>query len=133
MVNDSISDMLTRLRNASLAQHKVVQVPLTNTNKNILKVLQKEGYIKNFETLFERNSSYLLVGLKYNTINGKQPCLSALKTISSPGLRRYVRVKKIPKVLGGAGIAVLSTSKGVMTGAIARNLGIGGEILCYIW
>nr|NP_045174.1 ribosomal protein S8 [Cyanidium caldarium]Q9TLU5.1 RecName: Full=Small ribosomal subunit protein uS8c; AltName: Full=30S ribosomal protein S8, chloroplastic [Cyanidium caldarium]AAF12920.1 unknown [Cyanidium caldarium]WDB00299.1 ribosomal protein S8 [Cyanidium caldarium] len=133
MVNDSISDMLTRLRNAICAQHKVVQVPLTNINKNILKVLQKEGYIKNFEILFERKSGYLLVSLKYNSLNQDKPCLSVLKKISRPGLRMYVRTKKIPKVLGGTGIAIISTSKGVMTGSIARNLGIGGEILCYIW
>nr|UNJ15580.1 ribosomal protein S8 [Cyanidiaceae sp.] len=133
MVNDSISDMLTRLRNATLAKHKVVQIPLTNINKNILKVLRKEGYIENFEILLESTLSYLLVSLKYTDTSKNESCLSALKKISSPGLRKYARAKKIPKVLGGAGIAIMSTSKGVMSDAIARNLGIGGEILCYIW
>nr|YP_010904121.1 ribosomal protein S8 [Caulacanthus ustulatus]WCH57372.1 ribosomal protein S8 [Caulacanthus ustulatus] len=132
MVNDTISDMLTRIRNANLAKHQIVQVPATKMTRNIIKVLREEGFIYEFEEIGENLRHYLLISLKYKGKN-KQPVITSLKRISKPGLRVYANHKEIPKVLGGIGIAIISTSKGVMTDRRARHRGLGGEVLCYIW
>nr|BDA97783.1 ribosomal protein S8 [Rhodomonas sp. NIES-698]BDA98749.1 ribosomal protein S8 [Rhodomonas sp. NIES-1730] len=132
MVNDTIADMLTRVRNANLAKHQIVQVPSTKMTKNIANVLVEEGFIQNFEEVGELVNKQLLLSLKYK---GKQrePVITALKRISRPGLRVYANRKELPRVLGGLGIAVISTSRGVVTDNKARNEGLGGEVLCYIW
>nr|YP_009397075.1 ribosomal protein S8 [Spyridia filamentosa]ARW66261.1 ribosomal protein S8 [Spyridia filamentosa] len=132
MINDIISDMLTRIRNANLAKHQIVQVPATKMTRNISKVLREEGFIYEFEEIKDRIESYLIISLKYKGKN-KKPVITELKRISKPGLRVYANYKELPKVLGGIGIAIISTSKGIMTDRHARHCGLGGEILCYIW
>lgn len=132
MVNDTISDMLTRIRNANLAKHQIVQVPATKITRNIIKVLREEGFIYEFEEIGENLRCYLLISLKYKGKN-KKPVITSLKRISKPGLRVYANHKEIPRVLGGIGIAIISTSKGIMTDSQARHNGLGGEVLCYIW
>nr|YP_010902727.1 ribosomal protein S8 [Hypnea nidulans]WCH54582.1 ribosomal protein S8 [Hypnea nidulans] len=132
MVNDTIADMLTRIRNANLSKHQIVQVPATKMTRSIIKVLQEEGFIYEFEEIGENLRNYLLISLKYKG-KRKEPVITALKRISKPGLRVYANHKELPKVLGGIGIAIISTSKGVMTDKKARNNGLGGEVLCYIW
>ena len=132
MVNDTIADMLTRVRNANLAKHQVVQVPSTKMTRNIANVLLEEGFIQNFEEVGEEVKKQLLVSLKYKG-KEREPVITALKRISRPGLRVYANRKDLPRVLGGLGIAVISTSKGVLTDNKARHQGLGGEVLCYIW
>nr|QCI05704.1 ribosomal protein S8 [Cryptopleura ramosa] len=132
MVNDMISDMLTRIRNANLAKHQIVQVPATKMTKNILKVLREEGFISQFEEIGENLKNYLIISLKYKG-NNKKPVITELKRVSKPGLRVYANHKNLPKVFGGIGIAIISTSQGVMTDRNARYFGLGGEVLCYIW
>nr|QUE29999.1 ribosomal protein S8 [Erythrocladia irregularis] len=124
--------MLTRMRNANLARHQIVQVPLTKVTKNIIKVLKEEGFVENFEEIEENDRFFLLISLKYKGKN-RHPVLTALKRVSKPGLRVYANHKDLPRVLGGLGIAVISTSRGIMTDRSARNSGLGGEVLCYIW
>nr|QCI08765.1 ribosomal protein S8 [Sphondylothamnion multifidum] len=132
MVNDIIADMLTRIRNANLAKHQIVQVPATKLTRNISKVLKEEGFIYNFEEVGEQLKNYLVISLKYKGPS-KQPVITELKRISKPGLRVYANHKELPKVLGGIGVAVISTSQGIMTDRNARHYGLGGEVLCYIW
>ena len=132
MVNDTIADMLTRIRNANLAKHQIVQVPATKMTRNIIKVLKEEGFIEYFEEINETWQTFLLISLKYKG-KKKQSVITSLKRVSKPGLRVYANHKEIPKVLGGLGIAVISTSRGVMTDRKARHSGLGGEVLCYIW
>nr|YP_009398304.1 ribosomal protein S8 [Thaumatella adunca]ARW67490.1 ribosomal protein S8 [Thaumatella adunca] len=132
MINDMISDMLTKIRNANLAKHQIVQVPATKMTRNIIKVLQEEGFIYQFEEIGEDLKNYILISLKYKGQN-KKPIITELKRISKPGLRVYANHKELPKVLGGIGIAIISTSRGIMTDKNARQYGLGGEILCYIW
>jgi small subunit ribosomal protein S8 len=134
MSNDIISDMLTRIRNASRVKHHLVQVPRTNMTLAIAKVLKEENYIEDFQEFSENNRQLLLLLLKYNGKGrDQQSAITTLTRISKPGLRVYTGVKEIPAVLNNFGIALISTSKGVMTNLQARKLGIGGEILCYIW
>jgi small subunit ribosomal protein S8 len=132
MINDKISDMLTRIRNANLAKHQIVQVPLTKITKNIAEVLLEEKLIASFEELQNGTKSSLLISLKYNG-KERQPMITVIKRISKPGLRVYSGAKKMPRVLGGFGTAIVSTSKGLMTDRMVRQENIGGEILCYIW
>nr|WAK84940.1 ribosomal protein S8 [Amicula sp. isolate GU52X-4 cfCalB7] len=132
MVNDTISDMLTRIRNANMVKHQIVQIPLTKMSLTITKILKEEGYIEDFENYIENEKKYLLISLKYIG-KYRQPVICKLKRISKPGLRIYTNSKKLPKVLDNLGIAVISTSKGVMTNLKANELGIGGEVLFYIW
>ncbi len=132
MVNDTISDMLTRLRNANLAKHQVVEVPSTKMTRNIAGILLEEGFIQSFEEVGENFNAQLLLSLKYKGKN-RQPVITALRRISKPGLRVYANRKELPRVLGGLGIAVMSTSQGVMTDSKARHQGLGGEVLCYVW
>lgn len=132
MVNDTISDMLTRLRNSNLAKHQVVQIPATKMTRNIANILLEEGFIQNIEEIGENINKQLLLSLKYKGKN-REPVITSLKRISKPGLRVYANKKELPRVLGGLGIAVISTSHGVMNDTNARNRGLGGEVLCYIW
>ena len=132
MVNDTISDMLTRIRNANMVKHQIVQIPLTKMSLAITKILKEEGYIENFEQYSENNKNYLLISLKYMG-KSRKPVICKLERISKPGLRVYWSSKELPKVLNNLGIAIVSTSKGVMTNLRAKELGIGGEVLCYIW
>jgi small subunit ribosomal protein S8 len=132
VVNDTISDMLTRLRNANLAKHQIVEVPATRMTRNIANILLEEGFIQNFEEVGETFNTQLLVSLKYKG-KTRQPIITALKRVSKPGLRVYANRKELPRVLGGLGIAVISTSQGVMTDNKARHQGLGGEVLCYVW
>lgn len=132
MNNDTIADMLTRIRNANSAKHQIVQVPATKITRNISQVLKEEGFIYQFEEIGENLQHYLIISLKYKGKN-KKPVINALKRISKPGLRVYANHKELPKVLGGIGIAIISTSQGVMTDRQARRSGLGGEVICYIW
>ena len=132
MVNDTISDMLTRIRNANMVKHQIVQIPSTKMSLAITEILKAEGYIEDFEKYSENNKNYLLISLKY-TGKSRQPVIGKLKRVSKPGLRVYSSSKELPKVLNNLGIAIISTSKGVMTNLKAKELGIGGEVLCYIW
>jgi len=127
-----ISDMLTRLRNANLAKHQIVEVPSTKMTRNIASILLEEGFIQSFEEIGESFNSQLLLSLKYKGKN-RQPVITALRRVSKPGLRVYANRKELPRVLGGLGIAVVSTSQGVMTDSKARHQGLGGEVLCYVW
>lgn len=132
MVTDTISDMLTRIRNANMIKHQIVQIPTTKMSQAIAKILKEEGFIEDFESYIENNKNYLLLSLKY-VGKSRTSVISKLKRVSKPGLRVYSNSKKLPRVLDDLGIAILSTSQGVMTNIKARELGIGGEILCYIW
>jgi small subunit ribosomal protein S8 len=132
MTTDTIADMLTRIRNANLAKHQVVQIPSTKITKNIAQVLFTEGLIDSFEELKNGFKSSLLISLKYSE-KQRKPYIEKIQRISKPGLRVYSNAKKMPRVLGGFGTAIVSTSKGLMTDHQARKEGIGGELLCYIW
>ena len=131
VVNDPIADMLTRIRNAQIAKHDVVVLPASNTKKAIAKILLAEGYVKSVDFIDEAPQGTIKIALKY--VNGKQPVIAGLKRISKPGLRVYAKSEELPKVLGGLGIAIISTSKGLMTDKEARKEMIGGEVLAYIW
>ena len=132
MVTDTISDMLTRIRNANMVKHRIVQIPYTKMSLAITKILEDEGFIENFELYQEESKKFILLSLKY--IQPSQtPVISKIERISKPGLRVYANSKTLPKVLDNLGIAILSTSKGVMTNVNAKELGVGGEVLCYIW
>jgi small subunit ribosomal protein S8 len=131
-VNDTISDMLTRIRNANLARHQTTEVPATNMTRSIAKVLQEEGFIANFSEEGEGVERKLIVALKYKG-KSRQPIINTLKRISKPGLRVYSNRRDLPRVLGGIGIAIISTSSGIMTDRDARRQGLGGEVLCYVW
>ena len=130
VITDPIADMLTRIRNALTARHPSVEIPASNMKKSIAQILVDEGYITGYEVKEEGVQGTILVTLKYV---GKQKAISGLKRISKPGLRVYAKCGEIPKVLNGLGIAILSTSKGVMTDKKARQLNQGGEVLAYVW
>jgi small subunit ribosomal protein S8 len=132
MVTDTISDMLTRIRNANMVRHQIVQIPSTKISFAITEILKEEGYIENFESYIENNRKYLLISLKYIG-KFRNPVISKIERVSKPGLRIYSNAKQLPKVLENLGIAIISTSKGVMTNLKAKELGVGGEVLCYIW
>ena len=132
MVNDHISDILTRIRNAILVKHQIVQIPATKMSLAIIQILKEEGFINDFEIYNENSRNYLLLSLKYIGKN-RESVISKIKRVSKPGLRVYTSAKKLPKILENLGIAIISTSQGVMTNLNAKKLGIGGEILCYIW
>ena len=132
MVTDPIADYLTRMRNAIAAKHRVVEIPASNLKKEITKILFEKGYILNYR--FENEGSHqqsIKIALKYHPVT-KVSAIADLKRISSPGLRRYVSVDEMPRVLNGLGIAIISTSKGLMTDKEARTLNVGGEVICYI-
>lgn len=131
-MTDPIADFLTRLRNAIKANHRVVEVPASNIKKEITKILFDKGYILNYKFVEEGPQGSIKIALKYDPVN-KVNAIKKLIRISTPGLRQYVGYKEMPRVLNGLGIAILSTSKGVMTNKEARELMIGGEVLCYIY
>jgi small subunit ribosomal protein S8 len=128
---DPIADMLTRIRNANTSKHTEVDIPASNMKKAIAQILVDEGYIKSFEEVEDGKQGILKVTLKYDE-NGKR-VISGLKRISKPGLRIYVNKEEVPQVINGLGIALISTSKGIMTDKEARKQGVGGEVLAYIW
>ncbi len=131
VINDPIADMLTRIRNGLIARHDAVTMPASNMKKAIAKILLDEGYIKSVDYIDDGLQGQIKIVLKY--MQGKESVIKGLKRISKPGLRVYARNDEIPKVLGGLGIAIVSTSKGVMTDKEARAAGVGGEVLAYIW
>jgi small subunit ribosomal protein S8 len=130
--NDTIADMLTRIRNANMARHQQTKIPSTRMTRSIALVLKTEGFVNDFEEVGEGIDRNLVISLKYKGKN-RQPLITNLKRISKPGLRVYSGRKDLPKVLGGIGIAIISTSHGIMTDREARRQGLGGEILCYVW
>ena len=133
MFTDPIADYLTRVRNAQMAGHKVVEIPSSNMKKSITKILHDKGYILNFkfeET--ENNQGNIKVALKYST-QTKSPAIKKIKRISKPGLRKYVDSKNLPRVINGLGIAIISTSQGVITDKEAKNLNVGGEVICHVY
>ncbi|MEB3293253.1 MAG: 30S ribosomal protein S8 [Synechococcales bacterium] len=132
-VNDTIADMLTRIRNAGLARHATTQVPATKMTRSIATVLKSEGFIGEIEETGEGIGTQLVITLKYKGRNRSKPLISNLKRVSKPGLRVYSNSKDLPRVLGGIGIAIISTSSGIMTDRDARKQGVGGEVLCYVW
>jgi small subunit ribosomal protein S8 len=132
MYTDPIADFLTRLRNAIMANHRVVEVPASNLKKEITKILKDQGYILNYK--FESNNAQgsIKIALKYNAIT-KMPAITSLQRASKPGLRKYSSSASMPRVLNGLGVAIVSTSKGVMTDKEARSLNVGGEVICYVY
>ena len=130
-ITDPVADMLTRIRNAQIARHDTVTMPASKEKKNIAKLLLDEGYIKSVENIDDGLQGEIKITLKY--LDKKQPVIVGLKRISKPGLRVYAQCEDLPKVLGGLGIAIISTSKGLMTDKAARKENLGGEVLCYIW
>ena len=132
MINDTISDMLTRIRNANNAKHHFVEIPFTKMSLNIATILKEEGFIQDFEAISEGKDKALLLSLKY-TGKKRTPIITTLKRVSKPGVRVYMGAKNLPRILGNLGIAIISTSKGVMTDTQARKMKVGGEVLCYIW
>ncbi len=131
MMTDPIADMLTRVRNASNAKHESVDVPSSNIKKEMTKILLDEGYIKSFDVIDDGKQGLIRIQLKYGQDNEK--VISGIRRISKPGLKVYCKAQEVPKVLGGLGIAILSTSKGILTDRKAREEGVGGEVLCYVW
>jgi len=132
MTTDTTADMLTRIRNANLARHQIVQIPSTKITRNIAQVLFAEGLIDSFEELKNGLNSSLLLLLKYSG-KERKTSIEKIQRISKPGLRVYSGAKKMPRILGGFGTAIVSTSRGLMTDHQARKEGVGGELLCYIW
>ena len=132
MVTDTISDMLTRIRNANMVKHQIVQIPSNKMSLAIAAILKSEGFIEDFESYTENQKNYILISLKYLG-KSRKSVISKIERISKPGLRVYSNAKQLPKVLDNLGIAIISTPKGVMTNLKAKELGIGGEVLCYIW
>ena len=129
-ITDPVADMLTRIRNANSAKHETVDVPASNLKKSIAQILLDEGYIKNYQLIDDGTQGTIRITLKYN---GNEKALSGLRRVSKPGLRVYAGADELPKVLRGLGIAIVSTSKGVMTDKAARAAHVGGEVLAFIW
>ena len=130
-ISDTIADMLTRIRNATSAKHDTVDVPASNMKKSIAQILLDEGYIKNFTVIDDGKQGVIRITLKYG--ENKVPAIQGLRRVSKPGLRIYTNVEDMPKVLRGLGVAIISTSKGVMTDRQARKEKVGGEVLAFIW
>ncbi|NMB44663.1 MAG: 30S ribosomal protein S8 [Clostridiales bacterium] len=131
MMTDPIADMLTRIRNGNNARHDSVDIPASNIKKELAQILLDEGFIKGFDIIEDKKQGIIRIELKYGQHNEK--VISGIKRISKPGLRVYVKSNEVPRVLGGLGIAILSTSKGIKTDKDAREEGIGGEVVCYVW
>ena len=130
-ISDVIADMLTRIRNANDAKHETVDIPASNLKKSIAEILLEEGFIKNFQIVEDGKQGIIRVTLKY--VEGKQKVIHGLRRVSKPGLRIYSNCEDMPKVMNGLGIAIVSTSKGVMTDKKARQANVGGEILAFVW
>ena len=131
VMTDPIADMLTRIRNGNNAYHEMIEVPASNIKKSVVQILLDEGYVKGFEVIEDGKQNIIRVQLKYGA--QKERVITGIKRISKPGLRVYADRQEIPRVLGGLGIAILSTSKGLMTDKSARIQKIGGEVICYVW
>lgn len=132
MVTDPIADYLTRIRNAAAAKHRVVEIPASNLKKEMTKILFDKGYILNYKFEDDDKQGIIKIALKYNG-SKKEPAFRSLERVSKPGLRKYADSGNLPRVLNGLGVAILSTSKGVISDKEARNLGVGGEVLCYVY
>ena len=130
-MTDPVADMLTRIRNANTAGHATVDIPASKIKKNIAEILVKEGYIKGYEVVAGETQDIIRVTMKYGP--EKTKIISGIKKISKPGLKVYAKANEVPKVLGGLGIAIISTSSGLVTDKEARKLGVGGEVICYVW
>ena len=132
MITDSIGNYLTKIRNAILASHRMVDIPSSGIKKEMTKILKDQGYILNYKLVDEKSNSFIRIALKYDAIT-KISAIKSLIRASKPGLRKYASCADLPRVLNGLGIAIISTSKGVMTDKKARELNVGGEVLCYIY
>ena len=130
-ITDPIADMLTRIRNANSAKHDTVDIPASNMKKSIAQILVDEGYIKGYKVIEDGKQGVIRITLKYNP--GKEKVITGLRRVSKPGLRVYVGADELPRVLRGLGIAIISTSKGVMTDKAARAAHVGGEVLAFVW
>ncbi|HOS49758.1 MAG TPA: 30S ribosomal protein S8 [Bacteroidia bacterium] len=132
MYTDPIADYLTRIRNAAKANHRVVEVPASNMKKEMTKILYDKGFISNYKFEESENKQGLIkIALKYNPVT-KMPAINTIRRVSKPGLRKYVNAEKLPRVINGLGIAIVSTSRGLMTDKEARQLHVGGEVICYV-
>ena len=131
VMTNPIADFLTRIRNANMVMHEKVEIPASKTKIALVEILKNEGFIKDYEQIEDGKQGIIRVYLKYGP--NREKVISGLKRISKPGLKVYCKKDEIPKVLGGLGIAVISTSKGIMTDKEARKLGLGGEVICYVW
>ena len=131
MITDPIADFLTRVRNAVNAKHRIVEVPASNVKKAITKILFEKGYILNYKFEEDGPQGTIKIALKYHPVT-KQPAIVTIERVSRPGLRQYADSENLPRVMNGLGIAIISTSRGIMTDKEARNLHIGGEVLCYV-
>jgi small subunit ribosomal protein S8 len=131
MTTDPVADMLTRIRNANMARHDVVDIPASNLKRDIARLLKEEGFIRSYEFIDDGKQGTIRIRLKYT--QDKERVIKGLKKISKPGRRVYAGKDEIPRVLGGFGIAIISTSSGILTDKEARRMGVGGEVLCYIW
>lgn len=131
MITDPIADMLTRIRNANTVRHMNVDIPASNVKKRLAEILLDEGFIKSFDLIDDNKQGIIRVELKYG--ENKERVISGLKRISKPGLRVYAKKNEIPRVLGGLGMAIISTSNGIITDKEARKTGVGGEVICYVW
>lgn len=132
-VNDPIADMLTRIRNGVVARHEWVDIPLSKIKLEIAKIIKQEGYIRNFKVVNDPQKPYATLRVYLNYGPNKEPVVQGVKRASKPGRRFYVNRKELPKVMGGLGIAIISTSSGLMTDIEARRKGLGGEVICYVW
>jgi len=130
-MTDPIADMLTRIRNANTVGHDTVDIPASKMKKSIAGILVDEGYIKGFDLIEDDKQGTIRIQMKYG--QGKERVISGIKKISKPGLKVYAKADEVPKVLGGLGIAIISTSNGVISDKEARKLGVGGEVICYVW
>ena len=131
MMTDPIADMLTRIRNANTVGHETVEIPASKMKKAIAEILKEEGYITDFEVIDDNKQGIIKVTMKYGA--NKERVISGIKKISKPGLKVYAKANEVPSVLGGLGIAIISTSKGIISDKEARKLGVGGEVICYVW
>jgi small subunit ribosomal protein S8 len=132
VVNDTISDMLTRIRNANMVKHQIVEIPFTKMSNNLAIILKEEGFIEDFETYSENSRNFILISMKYKGTE-RLPVISKIKRVSKPGLRIYSNKSSLPNILGNLGIAIISTSNGVMTNKQAIQENVGGEVLCYVY
>lgn len=130
-MTDPIADMLTRIRNANTVGHETVEIPASKMKKSIAEILLSEGYIKGYDVIEDNKQGIIKVEMKYGP--SKEKVINGIKKISKPGLKVYAKANDVPKVLGGLGIAIISTSKGVISDKEARKLGVGGEVICYVW
>ena len=130
-MTDPIADMLTRIRNANTVGHETVEIPASKMKKAIAEILKEEGYITDFDVIEDDKQGMIKVTMKYGS--NKERVINGIKKISKPGLKVYAKANEVPKVLGGLGIAIISTSKGIVSDKEARKLGVGGEVICYVW